>query len=184
MPIFNTISALQVALRAGEVTCREVLEQHLLRIEQHQHLNAWVEVWAEEARQKADETDEKIQTHPATLGRLFGVVISVKDNICYAGHEVTAASKILEGFRSVYSATAVERLLAEDAILVGRTNCDQFGMGSSNENSVYGPVRHPLDAERVPGGSSGGAAVALQTGGCHVALGSDTGGSVRQPAGF
>ncbi len=111
-------------------------------------------------------------------------MISLKDNICYAGHQVSAASKILEGFTSLYSATAVERVLAEDAILIGRTNCDQFGMGSSNENSVYGPVRNALDPERVPGGSSGGAAVALQTDTCLIALGSDTGGSVRQPAGF
>jgi aspartyl-tRNA(Asn)/glutamyl-tRNA(Gln) amidotransferase subunit A len=146
-------------------------------------LNAYVEVWADEALQRADALDAKKQ-RGEVLGKLFGVVISLKDNICYAGHQVSAASKILEGFTSLYSATAVERLLAEDAILIGRTNCDQFGMGSSNENSVYGPVRNALDLERVPGGSSGGAAVALQTDTCLIALGSDTGGSVRQPAGF
>jgi aspartyl-tRNA(Asn)/glutamyl-tRNA(Gln) amidotransferase subunit A len=181
---FPDILGLQAALRAGEISCSQVVERHLSNINAHQHLNAWVEVWAEEARQKATQTDEKIRNSPHTLGRLFGVVISIKDNICYAGHEVTAASKILEGFHALYSATAVERLLAEDAIIIGRTNCDQFGMGSSNENSVYGPVLHPLDTARIPGGSSGGAAVSLQTGGCHIALGSDTGGSVRQPAGF
>lgn len=142
-----------------------------------------METWADEALQHADALDANWRNGEA-LGPLFGVCVSLKDNICYAGHQVSAASKILEGFSSLYSATAVERLLAADAILIGRTNCDQFGMGSSNENSVYGPVRNALDPERVPGGSSGGAAVALQTDTCMVALGSDTGGSVRQPASF
>jgi aspartyl-tRNA(Asn)/glutamyl-tRNA(Gln) amidotransferase subunit A len=112
------------------------------------------------------------------------MVISIKDVICYQGHSVTAGSKILEGFKSLFSATAVERLLAEDAIIIGRTNCDEFAMGSTNETSIYGPTRNAADHSKVPGGSSGGAAVAVQADTCLVALGSDTGGSVRQPAAF
>ena len=184
MPKFSSLNALQSALRTGQVTCRAVVEHYLVQIEQHRALNAYVEVWAEEACAQADALDARLQSNPAQLGRLFGLVISLKDNICYAGHQVTAASRVLQGFTSLYSATAVERLLRADAIIIGRTNCDQFGMGSSNENSVYGPVHNALDPERVPGGSSGGGAVALQTDTCLVALGSDTGGSVRQPAAF
>jgi aspartyl-tRNA(Asn)/glutamyl-tRNA(Gln) amidotransferase subunit A len=180
----RSINALQSAIRAGKSSCRAIVEQHLAAEAEHRHLNAYVELWAEEALERADALDARFRQDPGSVGRLFGAVLSIKDNICYAGHGVTAAAKILEGYKSLFSATAVERLLAEDAILIGRTNCDQFGMGSTNENSVYGPVRHPLDPERVPGGSSGGAAVAVQTGTCIAALGSDTGGSVRQPAGF
>lgn len=184
MPKYTALREVQTALRSGATSCRAVVEHYLSRIEETQHLNAYIETWADEALAKADALDARFRKNPASVGRLFGAVISLKDNICYAGHRVTAASRILEGFTSLYSATAVERLLAEDAILIGRTNCDQFGMGSSNENSVYGPVRNALDPERVPGGSSGGAAVSVQTDTCLAALGSDTGGSVRQPAAF
>ncbi|HMX39668.1 MAG TPA: Asp-tRNA(Asn)/Glu-tRNA(Gln) amidotransferase subunit GatA [Saprospiraceae bacterium] len=179
-PIFD----LQQDVRQGKTSCIAIVERHLSCIEHTRCHKAYIEVWADEARERAKTLDQKALTQPDQLGRLFGVVVSLKDNICYAGHQVTAASEILQGFISLYSATAVERLLAEDAILIGRTNCDQFGMGSSNENSCYGPVQHPLDAARVSGGSSGGAAVSLATGTCTVAIGSDTGGSVRQPAGF
>ena len=184
MPRFSSLPDLQLALRTGQTTCRAVVDYYLTQIEKNSTLNAYVEVWAEEARAQADALDMRRQNTPNGLGRLFGMVVSIKDNICYANHQVTASSKVLEGFTSLYSATAVERLLAEDAIIIGRTNCDQFGMGSSNENSAYGPVRNALDPERVPGGSSGGAAVAVQTDTCLAALGSDTGGSVRQPAAF
>ena len=184
MPKYASLSDVQAALFSGAATCRAVVEHYLSQIEKTKHLNAYVEVWEEEAFARANALDNRFREKPGAAGRLFGAVISLKDNICYAGHRVTAASKILEGFSSLYSATAVERLLAEDAILIGRTNCDQFGMGSSNENSVYGPVRNAADPDRVPGGSSGGAAVSVQTGTCLAALGSDTGGSVRQPAAF
>ena len=115
---------------------------------------------------------------------MHGVIVGLKDVICYKDHKVSASSKILNNFSSLYSATAVERLLAEDAIIIGRCNCDEFAMGSSNENSAYGNVLNALDETRVPGGSSGGSAVAVQAGLCMVSLGSDTGGSVRQPADF
>lgn len=118
------------------------------------------------------------------MGSLYGLVVGIKDVICYKGHIVSAASKMLENFESVYSATAVENLIAEDAIIIGRLNCDEFAMGSANENSAFGPVRNADDPKRIAGGSSGGSAVAVQAGLCHVSLGSDTGGSVRMPASY
>jgi aspartyl-tRNA(Asn)/glutamyl-tRNA(Gln) amidotransferase subunit A len=180
--MFSSIADLHTALRSGAVTCRAVTEYYLGRITEYRHLNAYTEVFEESALQQADALDAQLKAHPQALGRMFGVVVSIKDLICYASHRVSAGSKILEGFVSQISSTAVERLLAEGAIIIGRTNCDEFGMGSSNENSAFGPVRNGLAEERVPGGSSGGAAVALQMNLCLVALGSDTGGSVRQPA--
>ena len=118
-------------------------------------------------------------------GRLHGVIIGIKDVICFKNHPVTAGSHILDGFHSLYHATAVERLLNEGAIIIGHLNCDEFAMGSSNENApVYGRVKNALDTEKVPGGSSGGSAVAVQASLCMLSLGSDTGGSVRQPADF
>jgi len=147
------------------------------------HLNAFVEIFADEAIERAILLDKK-KSSGKPVGKLFGVVIGIKDVICYKGHRVTAASKILEDFTSLYSATAVEKLIAEDAIIIGSLNCDEFAMGSSNEHSTYGNVLNAKDLSRVPGGSSGGSAVAVQAGLCMVSLGSDTGGSVRQPADF
>jgi aspartyl-tRNA(Asn)/glutamyl-tRNA(Gln) amidotransferase subunit A len=155
----------------------------LSRIAELKHLNAFLEVYEEEALVKAQELDARLKNNEK-LGALAGVVIGIKDVICYKGHNVSAASNMLEGFTSLYSATAIERLLAEDAIIIGNLNCDEFAMGSTNENSAYGPTLNALDNSRVPGGSSGGSAVAVQAGLCHVSLGSDTGGSVRQPADF
>ena len=181
---YPTLQQVQDQLRSGQSTCQALVTHYLSRIEATKQLNIYVEVYAEKARQQAVALDKKIQNTPEDLGRLFGLVVSLKDVICQEGYGVTAASKILEGFTSLYSATAVERLLAEDAIIIGRVNCDQFAMGSSNENSIYGPVRNAADPERVPGGSSGGSAVAVQADTCMLSLGSDTGGSVRQPAAF
>lgn len=159
------------------------MEFYLQQIEANKHLNAYVDIYAEEALQKAKELDEKRKSGEP-LKKLHGVVIGIKDVICYKGHKVTAASHILEGFTATYNATAVERLLAEDAIIIGSLNCDEFAMGSSNENSFYGKTLNAIDESRVPGGSSGGSAVAVQADLCMVSLGSDTGGSVRQPADF
>jgi len=170
-------------IEKGLLTCTQVVQSYLSRIQDHSRLNAFVDVYASEALKKAEVLDDRHRNN-LPKGRLFGVVIGIKDVICYAGHRLTAASGMLEGFESVFSATAVERLLAEDAIIIGSLNCDEFAMGSSNEHSVYGKVRNALDEERVPGGSSGGSAVAVQANLCMVSLGSDTGGSVRQPADF
>jgi len=140
-------------------------------------------VYEEEALLRAKQLDELRQSGKP-MGKLHGVVIGLKDVICYKGHKISAASSILKNFTATYSATAVENLLAEEAIILGSLNCDEFAMGSSSENSSYGAVLNALDETRVPGGSSGGSAVAVQAGLCMVSLGSDTGGSVRQPADF
>lgn len=183
MPRFKSIAEVQALLAAGTISTVDIVEYYLGRIAETEDLNIYVETWSEEVRQLARAQDAKHQSGEP-LGRLAGIVISIKDVICYAQHSVTAGSKILAGFESLFSATAVERLLAEDAILIGRTNCDEFAMGSTNETSHYGPTRNAADPERIPGGSSGAAAVAVQADTCLVALGSDTGGSVRQPAAF
>ncbi len=156
---------------------------YLSNISQSQSTNAYIEVFEEEALQRAKTLDQKIANGEKS-GRLHGMVIAVKDVICYKNHKVAAASKILSNFESLFSATAIERILAEDAIIIGRTNCDEFAMGSTNENSAFGVVRNYADENKVPGGSSGGSAVAVQANTCLIALGSDTGGSVRQPASF
>ena len=176
------IASYHLALKEGTTTVRKTVETFLARIDETKDLNAYLAVYAEEALERADSIDSKLAS--GTAGRLAGVVIGIKDNICYEGHGVQGASRILEGFESLYSATAVERLLAEDAIIIGRLNCDEFAMGSSNENSAFGNVLNPIDRTRVPGGSSGGSAVAVAADLCHVSLGSETGGSVRQPASF
>ncbi|MBL7933901.1 MAG: Asp-tRNA(Asn)/Glu-tRNA(Gln) amidotransferase subunit GatA [Bacteroidia bacterium] len=179
---FSTIQTLQSDLKSGKVSCTSLVEQALLLIEEKKRLNAFLEVFKDSALRQAKEIDKKIKDGKA--GRLAGVIVGLKDNICYKGHKVSASSKILEGFESLYSATVVEKLLAEDAIIIGRLNCDEFAMGSSNENSAYGNVLNPLNEKCVPGGSSGGAAAAVAADLCHVTLGSDTGGSIRQPASF
>jgi aspartyl/glutamyl-tRNA(Asn/Gln) amidotransferase, A subunit len=180
---FSSISSFHEALYAGSTTCTEMVRYYLERIAGARHLNAFLEVYETEALEKARELDARI-SRGETLGPLAGVIVGNKDVICYKDHKVSAASRILEGFTSLYSATAIERLLAADAIIIGSLNCDEFAMGSTNENSAFGPVLNALDTTRVPGGSSGGSAVAVQAGLCHVSLGSDTGGSVRQPADF
>ncbi len=184
MPKYTSLSQIQAELHSGNTNLVDIVKYYCAQIETTKDLNAYVEIFAEEALQKAQELDAKFQENPSAVGRLFGMVLSIKDVICYKDHQVTAGSKILEGFTSLFSATAVERLLAEDAIIIGRTNCDEFAMGSTNENSHYGAVKNAANPSKVPGGSSGGAAVSVQADTCLAALGTDTGGSVRQPAAF
>ncbi|MBO9732988.1 MAG: Asp-tRNA(Asn)/Glu-tRNA(Gln) amidotransferase subunit GatA [Chitinophaga sp.] len=183
MSEFSSITTFHKALYAGSTSCTERVRYYLDRIAQLKHLNAFLEVYEEEALEKARLLDTRLK-NGEKLGALAGVVVGIKDVICYKGHNVSAASHILEGFTSLFSATAVERLLVEDAIIIGNLNCDEFAMGSTNENSAFGPTLNALDNTRVPGGSSGGSAVAVQADLCQVSLGSDTGGSVRQPADF
>lgn len=178
----KTLRQYQAEIAAGSASCAELVSNFISRIEAKPHLNAFLEVYRDEALQRAKEIDERFKEGKA--GKLAGLVIGLKDNIAFKGHRVSASSKVLEGFESVYNATVTERLLNEDAIILGRLNCDEFAMGASNENSAYGPVLNDMDNTRVPGGSSGGSAVAVQAGLCMAALGSDTGGSVRQPASF
>ena len=180
---FSTIKDYHASLLAGETSCIQAVNFFLDQINQQLHLNSFLEVFSEEAKLRAIELDAQ-RTQGKPLGKLHGVVVGIKDVLCFNGHKVSAASKILENYTAVYSATAVQKLLDEGAIIIGRQNCDEFAMGSSNENSAYGPVKNALDNERVPGGSSGGSAVAIQANQCMVSLGSDTGGSVRQPADF
>jgi aspartyl-tRNA(Asn)/glutamyl-tRNA(Gln) amidotransferase subunit A len=156
----------------------------LKKIEESKELNAYLEVFAEEALERANRLDKKLKEFPDECGVGIGAVISIKDVICYKEHKVSASSKILEGFESLYSATSVQRLIDADVIIIGRTNCDEFAMGSGNENSAFGPVINGVGDKRVPGGSSGGAAVSVQMDTCIAALGSETGGSIRQPAAF
>jgi aspartyl-tRNA(Asn)/glutamyl-tRNA(Gln) amidotransferase subunit A len=179
---YNRISEVRSDLNSGAVSCVQLVNHYLQNIEDKKHLNAFLEVWADEALSRATLIDEKIKL--GTAGRLAGVVVALKDVLAYKSHKVGSSSKILEGFESLYSATVVQRLFDEDAIFIGRTNCDEFAMGASNENSAYGPVKNAADESRVPGGSSGGSAVAVQANMCHCALGSDTGGSIRQPSAF
>ena len=161
----------------------DAVDFFLERITDNKGLNAFVEVYGTESLDRAKLLDEKRKSG-STCGKLHGVVIALKDVICYKDHKVTAASLILKDFISIYNSTAVEKLLSEDAIIIGNCNCDEFAMGSTNENSVYGRVKNAMDENKVPGGSSGGSAVAVQAGMCMASLGSDTGGSVRQPADF
>ena len=179
--MYKTFSEVNKSITSG-VSLLDIVENYLNEIEKNKELNAFLEVFVESVRENAIKVQAKIDA--GNSGRLAGMVIGIKDNICYKGHKVSASSKILEGFESLYTATSLQRLLDEDAIVIGRLNCDEFAMGSSNETSAYGPVKNPINTKTVPGGSSGGSAAAVSAGLCTVALGSDTGGSIRQPAAF
>lgn len=180
--MYLSLAETRSAIADGSTTMEAVTRHYLKTIEEKSYLNAFLEVFEEDALQQSIAIDQKWKG--GKVGKLAGMVIGLKDNLCYKGHQVSASSKILQGFESLYSATVVQRLIDEDAVIIGRLNCDEFAMGSSNENSAFGPVKHPLDSSRVPGGSSGGSAAAVAAGLCLATLGSDTGGSIRQPASF
>ncbi len=182
MKKFNSLKEIRILIDQKKTSLPVLLDYYFDQIAQKEQLNAFNEVFYESASAKAVEVQERLDQ--GTAGKLAGMVIGIKDNICYKDHQVSASSKMLNGFVSPYSATVVQRLLDEDAVIIGRLNCDEFAMGGSNETSYFGPVKNAIDEERVPGGSSGGSAVAVQADLCLAALGTDTGGSVRQPAAF
>ncbi|EAZ79398.1 Asp-tRNA(Asn)/Glu-tRNA(Gln) amidotransferase subunit GatA [Algoriphagus machipongonensis] len=182
MEKFISFDEIKKSLEKKETDCRSIVQYYLTNIQTKAHLNAFVEVYEQSALSQADLIDQKLEEGKA--GKLAGMVIGIKDVLCYEGHESNASSKILENFESQFTTTAIQRLIDEDAIILGRLNCDEFGMGSSNENSAHGKVLNAADESRVPGGSSGGSAVAVQANLCTASLGTDTGGSVRQPAAF
>lgn len=182
MKTYTSLQEVRADIDGGNINCVGLVNDYLKRIEENNDLNVFLEVYTDYALEKAKEVDEKIKN--GTAGKLAGMVIGLKDVLCHQDKGLQGSSKILDGFISQFNGTAVERILKEDAIVIGRQNCDEFAMGSSNENSAFGNVLNAADKSRVPGGSSGGSAVGVQADLCLASLGSDTGGSVRQPASF
>lgn len=180
--MYDNYAALRSGLDTGKNSVSDIVKYYIGSIDKGKHLNVFLSVFREEALARAIEIDGKIKNKNA--GRLAGMVIAVKDVLSLKGKTLTCGSRILENFEALYTATAVQRLINEDAIIIGKTNCDEFAMGSSNENSAYGAVKNPFDDQRVPGGSSGGSAAAVAAKMCMASLGTDTGGSIRQPAAF
>jgi len=181
LPYSNHLEKLR-KIKEGEISLEENLKFFLSRIEKNKDLNAFNFVFEKEAIEKAGIIEKKIKS--GSGGKLAGMVIAVKDILSIKDKPTTCSSEILKYFTSVYTATSVQKLIDEDGIIIGKTNCDEFAMGSSNENSAFGTALNPVDKERVPGGSSGGSASAVAATLCDVALGTDTGGSIRQPASF
>lgn len=183
MKNFQSLAEITSAIDAGKLSVYDLTLYYLKNIEEKNgRLNAFLSVFKEEVVEKAKEVDRKIEAGKA--GKLAGLVVGIKDVFCYKDHPLTCASQILEGFESQFTATCIQRLIDEDAIIIGRQNCDEFAMGSTNENSAFGVARNPVDEQTVPGGSSGGSSSAVAADFCQVSIGSDTGGSVRQPAAF
>ncbi len=181
MGIKSDFQSIRQLLTTGDLNCQDLAAQYIEKInEGDKNFNAFISILGEQAREQAVAVDQKMAEGRA--GRLAGMIMAVKDIIAMKGTRTTCGSKILENYVSPYDAAVIERLKAEDAIFIGKTNMDEFGMGSSSENSAFRPVKNPHDLERIPGGSSGGSAVAVSTRLAMSALGTDTGGSVRQPA--
>ena len=179
----NDLLTLREQLKEKKISLPEVVKSYIKTIKnKNPEVNAFISIDEERALDEAEKIQKKI--NDGTHGKLAGAVAGVKDLICEKGKITSCASEMLKSFKSVYDATVIQKLKSEDAILIGRTNMDEFAMGSSNENSVYGPVKNPSDTSRVPGGSSGGSAAAIAAEMCNLTLGSDTGGSIRQPASF
>ncbi|CAI8357695.1 MAG: Glutamyl-tRNA(Gln) amidotransferase subunit A [Owenweeksia sp. TMED14] len=176
------LNELQSAIISGKTSCVQEVELSITKANEKSELNIFIEIFLDSAISKAKEVDAKFAA--GTSGRLAGMIIGIKDNLCYKGHKVSASSKMLKDFESQFNSTVVQKLLDADAIILGRTGGDEFAMGSSSETSFYGPVKNPLNPLMSPGGSSGGSAAAVSSGICHAAIGSDTGGSIRQPAAF
>jgi aspartyl-tRNA(Asn)/glutamyl-tRNA(Gln) amidotransferase subunit A len=180
---FSTFGQIQEQLKSGNTSLTEIVRSYIQNIEQrNDEINAVVSLDEQSALHRAEEIQQRI--NEGTAGKLAGMVVGVKDLICEKDKPTTCASRILENFESVYDATVIERLKDEDAILLGRLNMDEFAMGSSTENTIYGPTYNPVDPSKVPGGSSGGSAAAVAADFCTASLGSDTGGSIRQPASY
>lgn len=180
--MISTLKDLRERISHGDTSAVAAAESAIDAAERlNGELNAFLEIDRAGALKRADAIDQKIKDDDTTA-RLTGIPIAVKDNICVRGLQTSCGSRILGPYQPPYNATAIERLLDAESVIIGKTNCDEFAMGSSNENSAFGPVKNPWDSSRVPGGSSGGSAAAVAAGIVPVALGSDTGGSVRQPA--
>jgi len=178
----RTVVDIAAGVSSGALSASAVLEENLAAIgSREKEIHAFNLVTAERARERAAQIDTDVKAGK-NVGRLAGVTIALKDNMCTRGVETTCSSKILAGWKPPYDATVVRRLADEGAVFVGKTNLDEFAMGSSTENSAFGPTRNPLDTSRVPGGSSGGSAAAVAAGFAAASFGSDTGGSIRQPA--
>ena len=178
----RTVVDIAAAVSSGKLSASSVLEENLAAIDSRENeIHAFNLVTADRARERAAQIDADVKAGK-NVGRLAGVTIALKDNMCTRGVETTCSSKILAGWKPPYDATVVRRLADEGAVFVGKTNLDEFAMGSSTENSAFGPTRNPLDTSRVPGGSSGGSAAAVAAGFAAASFGSDTGGSIRQPA--
>ena len=182
MPSYSSIADKINKVKSGELSLTENVKEYLAKIDEHKNVNVYNSIFKDEALKEAEEIESEIKS--GKHGKLAGSVIAIKDVLSIINKPTTCSSKILKDFKALYTATAVQKLVDEDAIIIGKTNCDEFAMGSSNENSAFGNVLNPADNSRVPGGSSGGSAAAVAADLCDAALGTDTGGSIRQPAAF